>query len=80
MVSVPLYSSFVCFFGIFTRGKMLSSFGASGLCCVRLLWSVAVDEEQADWTLLASSVPSHRKDDVYSRFSGFPFCIQQHQI
>lgn len=36
-------------------------------------WSVTSDEEQADWTLLASAVPSTRlKDDLYSRFQVSP--------
>ena len=50
-------------------------FGVSGLL---LFWTcVYLDEEQADWTLLASAVPSSRlKDDVYSRFQVFPyFCL-----
>lgn len=41
--------------------------------CFFFFWSVTSDEEQADWTLLASAVPSTRlKDDLYSRFQVSP--------
>lgn len=52
----------------------------SNLCCIGLLFfggfclSVTLDKEQADWTLLASAVPSScLKGDLYSRFEDFPF-------
>lgn len=78
VLSVFLYSSFVLFLGIITRGKMLFFFvflgGVSGLCCIGLLFlSVTLDKEQADWTLLASAVPSCLKDDLYLYFEVFPF-------
>lgn len=56
------------FLGILTWGKCC--FWVSRLLFVCLLfyflfWSVTLDEERADWTLLASAVPSSRlKDDL----------------
>lgn len=66
------------------------SLGVSGLSCIGFLFvlfvlffkvSVTLDEEQADWILLASAVPSCLKDNLHSCFEFFlSFCIHCYQI
>lgn len=80
MLSVFLYSSFVCFLGLLRQVNAV--FGVSSFCCIGLLFfsSVTFDEEQADWTLLASAVPSScLKDDLYSFPFSFVFNITKYK-
>lgn len=64
--------------GIIMRCKCCFFGGVSGLCCIGFLCisvSVMLDEEQADWTLLASAVPSCLKDNLYLYFEVFPYFV-----
>lgn len=74
--------TFVCFLGLLHEVNAVSD--PSGPF---LFLSVMLDEEQADWTLLASAVPSSSsclKDDLYFVLGGFhsffALCIQHYQI
>lgn len=88
MLSVFLYSSFVCLLG-----SLCDVNAVLWVFLVLVVWvfvflfvlffkvSVTLDEEQADWILLASAVPSCLKDNLHSCVEFFlSFCIHCYQI